>query len=550
MDSTTHPEIERRLSAMSDEDLVGQLFCIYHLTATPGETIASLEAEGIRPGAVLVMNRPAADLRRDIAEYQAWNPTPMLVAANLEAGTRGTAVDGQVFANPMQIGATGDPTHAARLGAFCARHGREMGVTWAFAPVVDLARNHRNPIVNTRAFGTDAGLVAAMGAAYVRAVQEGGVAASVKHFPGDGVDDRDQHLVTSVNTLGFEEWDATFGQVYRAMFAAEAWTVMAGHIALPDWARRSGLAGRDVWLPGSLNRAIVGDLLRGHLGFQGMVVTDNSLMAGFTRVMPRDRAVVQAVNAGCDMILGSLGTVDDYRVLLAAVRSGAVTGDRLLEAVRRVLTVKQSVGILAGPVPPDGQAAGDPDPVEQVWLREVAEASVTLAKQTDSVLPVTAERYPRVLVYVLDEEVSFYDATTGFGDRFVEALRARGMAVTRRDVPAEGRTLATERAAQAEADLVVYFSCLRFDSVSNTSRVRWSHPQAPETLRTASTPVLGVSVADPYLLQDLPSLGTMVNGYCPTDRTVDAIVERLAGAAEFTGVSPVDPFCGYPDARL
>jgi beta-N-acetylhexosaminidase len=542
-------EASRRLNAMNEEDLAGQLLCVYHLAPRAEQAIEALEAGGVHPGGVLVMNRAAAELRSDVRAYQAWNPTPMLVAANLETGTRGAATDGEVFANPMQCGATGEPVHAARLGDHCARHGRELGVTWAFAPVVDLALNHQNPIVNTRAFGSDPETVGAMGAAYVEALQARGVAASVKHFPGDGVDGRDQHLVTSVNSLPMDQWDETYGRVYRAVVEAGAWTVMAGHIALPDWSHAAGLIGRDAWLPAPLNGAVLGDLLRGRLGFDGMVVTDNTLMAGFTRVMDRAEAVVRAVNAGCDMILGSLETVHDHRALLAAVRSGAISGERLMEAVERIWRVKQAVGILDGSVPP-GEGFAGASGSDAVWARQVAEASITLAKRTDAVLPVTAERYPRVLVYVIDEEPSFYDGTVGFGARFVEALRARGMDVVRRDVPAEGRTLVTERDVQDSVDLVVYFSCLRFDSVSNVSRIRWSHPQAPETLRHPTRPALGVSVADPYLLQDLPSLGTLVNGYCPTDQTVDAIIDRITGDAPFTGVSPVDQFCGHADASL
>ncbi|MDR0436163.1 MAG: glycoside hydrolase family 3 protein [Propionibacteriaceae bacterium] len=560
------PAAQRHLAAMSEEELVGQLLCIYHLTPTPPETMAALDAVGVRPGGVLVMNRPAAELRQHIARYQDWNPTPMLVAANLESGTRGTVSDGTVFANPMQIGATADPIHATRLGEFCARHGKEVGVNWGFAPVVDLTYNHRNPITNTRAFGSDPELVAAMGAAYVRALQAGGVAASVKHFPGDGVDERDQHLVTSVNSFSFEHWDETYGQVYRAMVAADAWTAMVGHIALPDWARRHGVSGKELYLPGPLSQLIITELLRGHLGYRGMVVSDNAMMAGFTRVMPREQAVVQAINAGCDMILSSLNTVEDYQTLLAAVRSGALSAERLLDAVRHTMAVKQAVGLFGGVAGTDAEAGAvgaetvpnlaenqsdaARDGVEQLWLREVAERSITLAKQRDDVLPLTPERYPKVLVYVIDETTSFYDATFGFGEHFVARLEELGFQVVRRDVPAPDHTLVGERAIQAEVNLVIYFSCLRFDSVSNTSRVRWSHPQGPEALRTATVPVLGVSVADPYLLQDMPSLGTLVNGYCPTIRTVDAVVERITGRAEFTGVSPVDQFCGYEDARV
>ncbi len=128
--------------------------------------------------------------------------------------------------------------------------------------------NFRNPITNTRTFGSDPKLVAAMGEAYVKAVESRGMAASIKHFPGDGHDERDQHLVTSVNGLSCEEWDATYGLAYRTCIAAGAKTVMVGHILQPAYIRHfnPGIRDEDM-LPATLSPELLGGLLRTKLGF-------------------------------------------------------------------------------------------------------------------------------------------------------------------------------------------------------------------------------------------------------------------------------------------
>ena len=160
------------------------------------------------------------------------------MAANLEAGGDGVTTGGTRVGSPMTIAATGDVEMAYKLGVVCGREGAAVGLNWAFAPIADIDYNFRNPITNTRTFGADPQLVADMSVACLRGLQENGVAATVKHFPGDGVDERDQHLVTAVNTLSCDEWDQTYGKVFKACIDAGALAVMVGHICLPEYSKR------------------------------------------------------------------------------------------------------------------------------------------------------------------------------------------------------------------------------------------------------------------------------------------------------------------------
>ncbi|KDN73109.1 hypothetical protein DF19_06155 [Streptomyces olindensis] len=279
--------VEKTLVAMTVEQKVGQAMCLYLRADDVPAWTDWLDERGIEPGGVMVVSRSRDKARQDVTALQEWSRTPLLVAGNLESGAVNFVQGSEAFANPMQVAATRQLTHVERLAVHCARIGNDIGVNWAFPPVIDVAVNPRNPITNTRTFGQDPEMVTAMGEAYIRTLEQRAIATSPKHFPGDGVDDRDQHLVTSSNDLSLEEWQRTFAPVYQRAIAAGARTMMVGHIRQPALSRSlvPGIAPEDI-LSASLAPELVTGVLRNRLGFNGMIVTDNSAMAGMTTVMP------------------------------------------------------------------------------------------------------------------------------------------------------------------------------------------------------------------------------------------------------------------------
>lgn len=542
--------VERTLAGMTVAQKVGQVMCVYLLRPDVPEWIAWLRERGIEPGGVLMTMRTAEASAHDAAELQAAFDVPLLVAGNLESGTVNFLQGTEAFGNPMQVGATGDLEHARRLAVHCARAGNAAGINWAFAPVMDLAITPANPITNTRVFGRHPELVAELGAKYISEMEARGIPTSPKHFPGDGVDDRDQHLVTTSNDLDEAEWDAQYGHVYRAAIAAGARTIMVGHIRQRALSRAMipDLDDTDV-LPASLAPELLRGVLRKRLGFNGMIVTDNSAMAGFTTVMPRAEALPRALAAGNDMILGNVDVETDFAILCAAADSGALPMARLDDAVRRVLATKASVGLHRSTERPDSERPNLEE--ERVWRTELARASVTVTKNTSGILPVQSRRGMRTLVYVIGDEPTFYDPTPALAPRFVGGLRARGMEVTVRTVPGEEATAADAERLRERFDLCVYFADMRFTGNTNGFRVHWTPPQGPDLPRHVATlPTVLVSIADPYLLQDMPMIRAAINGYTPTTATVDAALAVLFGEAEARGVSPVDPFAGKWDAAL
>ena len=285
------------LASMTEEEKLGQLFCLIGYSSD--HDYLKEIAEKYKAGGLMCRPMPMEETVQSVTTLQTYSRIPMLIAANLEKGGSGIVEEGTTVGAVMQVAATDDDEMAYKLGTVCGREGAAVGANWSFAPIIDIDYNFRNPITNTRTFGSDPDRVRRMGVQYVKAVQAHGVAASIKHFPGDGLDERDQHLVESINSFSTEEWDRTYGEVYKACIDAGAMTVMVGDIMQPAYSRAlvPGIRDEDI-LPASLAYELTTTLLKEKLGFNGLVVSDASTMAGMMIAMPRSQAVPQAIAAG------------------------------------------------------------------------------------------------------------------------------------------------------------------------------------------------------------------------------------------------------------
>ena len=557
--------VEQTLATMDLRAKAGQLFCLVAPQEDLTELLQKLGTLDIKPGGF--MSRPFAGtvVQKNYRHLQNSFEIPLLLAANLERGGSGIALDGTNFASQMQVAATDDETMAYRLGLICGREGRAVGCNWTFSPVVDIDFNYQNPITNTRTFGSDPDRVLRMARAYTQGVQECGLAVSLKHWPGDGVDGRDQHLLTSVNTLSVETLDKTFGKIYAQLIAAGANTVMAGHIMQPAYSKklRPDIRDEDI-LPASLAPELNNQLLREQLGFNGLIVNDATSMAGFTIQMQRERAVPASIAAGCDMFLLSIDLEEDFDFMLAGIQNGILTQARLDDAVTRILALKASLRLheqkAQGTPVPDASALQILNCAEhRAWATECADKAITLVKDTQNILPLSPEKHKRILLYVLGDTGGYMDLGGSSSKRFVALLQERGFAVTEFDYgKTQGATMYKHsfkpqpvNQFKREYDLVLYFASLKTASNQTIVRISWAKPMGIDVPKFVNEiPTVFVSVENPYHLQDVPRVKTYINGYTSSDYVVEALVDKLLGKSSFKGTSPVDPFCNLWDAHL
>ena len=550
--------INNTIAGMTLDEKVAQLFCL--ITYSSDQDYLVHLAKAVQPGGLMCRPMPADEVVSTVRILQEHSKIPLLIAANLEKGGSGIAQEGTFLGSPMEVAATDKDEMASRLGDVCGSEGASLGCNWAFAPIIDIDYNFRNPITNTRTFGSNPERVKRMGVHYVKAVQRHGVAASIKHFPGDGVDERDQHLVTSINSLTCEEWDKTYGMIYQACIDAGAMTVMVGHIMQPAYSKSLNPALCDAEiLPASLSYELVTKLLKEKLGFNGLVVTDATTMAGMVIPMPREKAVPMTIAAGCDMFLFTRNLEEDLSYMKKGVEEGVITQERLHDALMKILGLKAALKLhkkqAEGKLLPNNEQALPKElmAVHAQWAKECADQAITLVKEEKGVLPLTPSRYKKVLFYAIESEQGFaYSVRKDVAKMFKERLDQEGFDIDVFD-PNKGMegSMTPFHVIQEKYDLIVYLANMSTKSNQTMVRIEWAQPMGANVPIYMSTiPTVFISAENPYHLLDVPRVKTFINAYASTDIVLDALMDKLTGRSSFQGKNPVDPFCGMWDTRM
>ena len=519
--------VERTFRTLSVEQCIGQLLNVSHLPGSVEAWRAFLQK--VPAGALSVRMPSAQAYRALLEELQASAPVPMLVIANMEHGAAEWPDYGTDFPSLMAAGAADDHDLVAALGKATAREARHIGVHWCLTPAVDLNYNHDNPITNVRAFGDRPAHVAGLASTLIHALQANGVAATAKHFPGDGMDDRDQHLVTTINNLPFDQWLKTYGFVWKQVVDAGVWTIMPGHIALPDY---QGFAENPAAAPpATIARELLETLLRQELGFDGLIVSDATGMMGFaSRLAPSERAVA-AINAGIDLYLGANPDVD-FPALLAAVSNGRVPEERIRTATQRVLTLKARLMLMDDPF---GPAPTDIESAEFAHAAQaMADASITLVHHGAPYpldLPAGAKALT-VTIMTPNPVIPHADLAA-----FDEELRARGFDVEHLLNPRSDEL----RAKAQEHDVVfvnVYVMPLMTFGTVRVTAGGFGH-WGWRALFTEHPHVVYTSFGSPYLTHELPHAPAVALAYGGSAVSQRAAVKFWLGEIPAQGTLPV-----------
>lgn len=529
------------LASMTEDEKIGQLFCPISFSAD--ENYLRYELLRFHVGGLLFKTSPSGEVRRALRFMQDNSRIPLLCAANLEFGSTGYLEDGTLFGQQLGIGATGNAEHAYRMGYVSCKEAAATGCNFAFAPVSDLDLNWRNPIINVRSYGRDPDKVLEMCKAYKRGADENNVAISVKHFPGDGVDEVDQHLLVSVNTMPVDEWEKTYGRVYRGMIEDGAMSFMIGHIDHPAWRHKLNSNLPEGTVPATLSRELMTGLLREHLGFNGLIITDATPMVGYNCSMKHADAVPTTIAAGADMFLFNKNLSEDFAYMKDGIRRGLLTWERVEEAVTRILAMKAALGLDWRRMPSDENMASIGCARHHRWAREMADEAITLVKDTQNNLPLNPQKTKRLLLEVLggcpsEARIAAYMQRKLTDEGFEVMLYQ----------PEDFATYQFGVKPFTDAyDAVLYLGNIENASNKTTNRINWNTfwghgNNVPWFVH--EVPTVFASLANPYHLVDVPMIKTYINCYSNNEETLDALVEKLMGRDTFRGVSPIDPFCG------
>jgi len=469
---------------------------------------------------------------------QAISALPLLNSADFETGVGFRIGGATTFPRAMAFGAAGDDRLAFEAGRVTALEARAIGIHVNFAPVADVNNNPRNPVINTRSFGEDPAVVARLSAAYVRGLAEGGMIATLKHFPGHGDTDVDSHLGLPLIAHPRARLDRIELPPFRAGIAAGAAAVMTSHIELP------GLE-PDPARPATLSRRIVTDLLREELEFDGIIYTDSMRMRGVTELMPASEAAVGAIAAGHDVVLHSPDDAAAFDGLRQAVERGEISAAQVDASVRRILEAKARLGLHRNrAVSLDTLPLIVGTRAHRAMAAEVSRRGMTLIKDDLGNVPLRAPQRASILY------LSVLDYPSGWGNgapsrTFLPELEQRWPNVTAVEVsdrtsPAELELL---RATTDRYDVVIASVFVRTASFSGRMDLADGLVALLQSVARRSTargqPFVTVFFGNPYAATFLPELPAILLTYDFYDLAEASAVRAIAGEVPIGGHLPI-----------
>ena len=480
-------------------------------------------------GGVIVRQGSPNEVASVTNEFQRLAKVPLLIAADYERGLRMQMKNGTPFTTNMGVGAAGDPAAAYAQGRIIAGEMRAMGVNWLYAPVADINNNPENPVINIRSFGEDPQRVAEFVAAAVRGVRAGGALATIKHFPGHGDTAIDSHIGLATIKVDRARLDRVELVPFRAAIAVGVDSVMTAHVAVP------AVTGDN--LPSTLSPKITTDLLRRELRFDGIIVTDSLGMGAITKGFPGGEAAVRAIKAGADVALLTPDPKLAIDAIEAAVKRGEITPARIDESVRRLLRAKHRLGLARNRFV--DLAAVNRSVERRANMTEadrIAERSITLLRNRDSMLPLDAARAARTLYIVVAA-----DDDAEEGRAFVPQIerRVKGAQIIKIDprTTAPEFDAALRRAAQAESIVVATF--VKRAALKGTVALPETQAAFVRELVAQDKPVAVVAFGSPYLVRQFESAPVYVAAYAIEDVAQTAAVRALFGETEISGRLPV-----------
>lgn len=482
--------------------------------------------------------RQTEHVRRAVPEYQSASPLPLLFQEDYEFGVNLPGMTPMPML--MSVGAANSAALAYAYGKHNAREARSVGVRWVLNPVVDLNLNPMDPLIGTRAISNDPERAVRLLTRQIAGIQENGAAATAKHFPGDGADHRDQHLCTTCNPLSMPDWWRTYGKVFQAAIDAGVMSIMPGHFTLPAYQEVKNEFLDGLHPPATLSRALLTDLLKGEMGFKGVIVSDAMMMGGFRAWYPSQmEGEIQSFRAGIDVMLWpAYEFMDEVEV---RILSGALPLERLEDAVSRVWEMKRKLGLFD----PERILIRDMSVAEKQEAaadsRRITEQALTLVRDRKQALPLDPAKDRKILVVAVVPK-SRKGGDGGFARlaHFKAELETRGFSVDlQHNILYESDYWESDLPERYDRIIVVairqphqpYGPLLFWDDEAQSV---WGINALPKDK------IIVVGMGNPRLVNEyFERVNTCLNAYSFDEATQTAVVRALVGEIPFTGSSPV-----------
>jgi beta-N-acetylhexosaminidase len=447
---------------------------------------------------------------------------PLIISTDQEGGMVNRLIGGTHFPGNMLMGATRQPGMAEKAGRAIAGELKAVGINMDLAPVLDVSNNPLNIVIGTRSFGGEPLLVANMGVAFIKGMQKEGIIACAKHFPGHGDTAVDSHLDLPVIECNRERLEKVEIYPFKAAINEGVDSIMTAHIYVSALESGKGI-------PATLSYSILTDLLRGKLGYTGIIMTDCLEMKAVADNFGTAEGSVMAIEAGADIVLIS-HSLDKQKAAIEAaveaVKEGRITEERINQSVLRILRLKERrIGLESLPISDYRKINKERD--EKVAY-EISKAGATLVKDEENLIPVNISNNKKILVIDLPlKRLSLAEDDMENNNLFVGFLRQEGIKVEHKTILKDDREISIPE----RIDLAIVCS---FGAIFNTCQVK-----IIEKLQSSCIPFIVLS-NNPYDLQVFPEVPTFLTIYDYSPFNLKVASEIIAGRYKAQGVLPVN----------
>src|SRR6266566_3464128 len=525
--------VDSLLAALSTRQRVGQLVVPWlagSYTALDDSLfqVAVRWVDSLEVGGLIISVGSPFDIAAKLNALQRRSRLPLLVSADLEWGAGMRVVGATTFPQVMAVGATGNPRDAYTIGEAAATEGRAVGIHVNFAPDADVSNNPLNPIINVRSFGEDPQAVSRLVQEYVRGLHEHGMLATLKHFPGHGDTQSDSHIGLPVITAAYPRLDSLELVPFRGGIAAGADVVMSAHIAFPSFTGSND--------PATLSAAVLSGLLRDSLQFHGLVVTDALTMGAIVAKYGAWEATVRAFLAGSDLLLMPADPDSAVNAMMAAVANGRISRERLDQSVRRLLEIKQRLGLLTHRgVALDSIMTIVGSKRFQDAANDLAVRALTLVRDVGGGLHALRGKPSRFAL------IAYADENNGAAGQYLtELLRQGGDTVDYFRLWPMSGTLSYDsaRAVIARTPATVFVASVR--PISSRGNIALPDSLAQLVTATdAARPTVLVSLGSPYLLSQTPTVRCYLIAWSGGRASERAVALALLGRVPIAGHLPI-----------
>ena len=500
---------------LSMDERIGQLYIVALYTNKDQNHISGVRklVEQERIGGIILMQDDAEQEIALVNEFQKKSRVPMLFGMDAEWGLYQRIKTAHKFPWAMTLGAIQDNNLVYEMASKIAEDAKKMGIYWNFAPVVDVNTNPKNPIIGNRSFGSDVQNVIAKSLAYTQGLQDNGVLAAIKHFPGHGDTDVDSHLDLPVVKHSLERLNKIELAPFKALMDKKIGGVMIAHLYVPQLEK-----GKNI--PASISYDIVTNLLKNKFRYEGLVITDALNMNAVAKKYPAGELDLRAFKAGNDVLLFSQDVPTGKKLIKEAIQKGEISEKRLEESVKKILKTKYLLGLQN--------------------LRPLSSEGINSALNNDSHAKISEKLYANALTLLKDEkqlfplrekEVYYLPLEEASHEAFLQGLSKE----------IKVKKISFKEIQSIPENAVVIIGLHKDNSTAyKPYKISWESKRLINQMKSRNKVILNV-FGSPYALQDvdISGISSVLVSYENNPLSMKATAEAYLGKQKINGRLPV-----------